>query len=93
LKEEGLVLSGLKSEFGLTKVKLLGRTVGGGKLYPGKDRMQGLRDLRHPSTVSQVRSLHGALTFYRSFVPNFARKMKPIIALMRKGDGPVNWTS
>jgi hypothetical protein len=34
-----LILSGLKSEFGLTKVKLLGKTVAGGKIYPGKDRM------------------------------------------------------
>lgn len=39
LQEEGLILSGLKSEFGLTKVKLLGKTVAGGKIYPGKDRM------------------------------------------------------
>lgn len=93
LQEEGLILSGLKSEFGLTKVKLLGKTVAGGKIYPGKDRMQGLKDLKHPTTVSQVRSIHGALTFYRSFVPNFARKMKPIIGLLRKEDGPVLWTS
>lgn len=39
LKQEGLVLSGIKSEFGLTKVKLLGRTVTDGKIYPGRDRM------------------------------------------------------
>lgn len=52
LQQEGLVLSGLKSEFGLTKVKLLGKTVAGGKIYPGKDRMQGLKDLKHPTTVS-----------------------------------------
>lgn len=33
------------------------------------------------------------MTFYRSFVPNFARIMKPIIGLLRKEDGPVLWTS
>ncbi len=52
-----------------------------------------MKDLKHPTTVSQVRSVHGALTFYRSFVPNFARIMKPIIGLLRKEDGPVLWTS
>ena len=39
LKEAGLVLSGLKSEFGLTKVKLLGKTITDGKIYPGKDKV------------------------------------------------------
>ncbi len=38
LRDNGLVLSGLKSEFGLKKVKLLGKTIADGKMYPGFDK-------------------------------------------------------
>jgi hypothetical protein len=46
LEANGLILSGLKSEFGLTKVKLLGKTISNGVMYPGEDKLQGLKNLR-----------------------------------------------
>lgn len=42
IAEEGLILSGLKSEFGLKKVKLLGKTIANGNIYPGASKTQGL---------------------------------------------------
>ena len=65
MKAAGLVLSGLKSEFGLKKVKLLGKTITDGKIYPGKEKAQGLYDLKMPRTVSDVRKLYGLLSHFR----------------------------
>ena len=59
------MLSGLKSEFGLKKVKLLGKTITDGKIYPGRDKLQGLVDLKVPRTVSDVRKLYGLLSHFR----------------------------
>ena len=39
LRANGLVMNGLKSEFGLRKVGLLGKVVADGKLYPGFDKV------------------------------------------------------
>lgn len=65
LEANGLILSGLKSEFGLQKVKLLGKTVCNGIMYPGIDKVQGLKSIKKPKTVSDVRSLYGLLSHYR----------------------------
>lgn len=68
LAEEGLVLSGLKSEFGLRKVKLLGKTIAGGCIYPGASKTAALDEIKRPSTVSEVRSLYGVISYFRTFV-------------------------
>lgn len=92
LRDNGLIMNGLKSEFGLRKVKLLGKTVANGTLYPGVDKAQGLRDLRGARTVKEVRSLYGLLSYYRAFVKGFSKLCKPITNLLAKEDGPVVWT-
>ena len=84
-------MNGLKSEFGLRKVQLLGKTVCDGKLYPGVSKTQGLRDLKIPKTVSDVRSVHGLLSYYRQFVYNFSKRCKPITKYLVKEDGIISW--
>ena len=84
-------MSGLKSEFGLKKVKLLGKTISQGNIYPGASKVQGLTELRRPRTVSDVRSVYGLLSHFRQFVKDFAKKCKPITQLLSKVDGNVTW--
>ena len=38
-----------------------------------------------PSDIKQLRSLLGGLTYYRKFLPNMARLIHPIAALLKKG--------
>ena len=54
LANEGLKLSGLKSEFILTKLEILGHVVEDGKLWPKTDKLQGLKDLKQPETLEEV---------------------------------------
>lgn len=42
--------------------------------------------------MSEVRSIYGLLSHYRSFVKDFSKKCKPITDLITKTEGPVAWT-
>ena len=92
LAQEGLVLSGIKSEFALREVSLLGKVIYDGCIYPGADRLQGLKDLKRPTTTSEVRSIHGLLSHYRQFIKDFAKVCRPISSLLSKEDKQVTWT-
>ena len=69
---DGLKIGGLKCHFVVERVELLGRTLEAGGKYPTEDKLQGLKELRPPTTVKEVRSLHGCLSFLREFVPKFS---------------------
>ena len=38
-----------------------------------------------PSDIKQLRSLLGGLSYYRKFLPDMARRIRPITALLKKG--------
>ena len=38
-----------------------------------------------PTDIKQLRSLLGGLSYYRKFLPNMARRIRPITALLKKG--------
>ena len=78
LANEGLKLSGLKSEFILTKLEILGHVVEDGKLWPETDKLQGLKDLKQPETLEEVRHIFGLISYYRKFVANFAKLTRNI---------------
>ena len=78
LAQEGLKLSGLKSEFILTKLEILGHVVEDGKLWPKIDKLQGLKDIKTPETLEEVRHIFGLISFYRKFVANFAKLTRNI---------------
>lgn len=71
-------LGGLKCEFLLRTVEILGHVISDGCLYAKCDKLQGLRDLRVPQSRTDVKSVYGLLSFFRKFVKNFTVKAKPI---------------
>ena len=42
------------------------------------DRVQGLRDMAHPKTQTQLQAALGTLAFYSKFVPNFSSCVEPL---------------
>ena len=52
---------------------------------PNDDRVAALTRMPMPTDIKQLRSLLGGLSYYRKFLPNMARHIRLITALLKKG--------
>lgn len=74
------------------EVEYLGFVISSGELKPNPCKVKALQNAPKPSTVKQVRQLIGLATYFRQFIPNFSKLMKPLYQLT-SGKGPVTWTA
>jgi hypothetical protein len=79
-----------KCEFLLESVEVLGHIVSQGVLYPKVDKVQGLKELKRPSSITEVKSIYGLLSFFRKFVKGFSTRCKPITELLSAEE--IVWT-
>ena len=88
MADAGLMLNGEKSNFLTKKLEVLGHWVEAGLLKPDTNKLKWLRTecVNH----HEVRSLLGALSYFRKFIPGFSKRMKPVIDLLTAD--PVEWT-
>jgi hypothetical protein len=80
MSEAGLKLNGEKSCFLTKKLEILGHWVEAGMLKPDSEKLQWLKT--ECTSPTEVRSLMGALSYFRKFVPKFSDKVRPITQLM-----------
>ena len=76
----GLKLNGEKSNFLTKRLEILGHWVEAGYLKPDSEKLRWLKI--KCTSVSEVRSLLGALSYFRKFVPKFSTIMKPVNDLL-----------
>ena len=89
LKSKGIKLHVEKCEFVKQEVRYLGRLVSGEGYRADPEDVKALQKFRvPPKTVGDVRSLLGFLGYYRTYVRDFAKKLKPVYDLLKveKGD-------
>jgi hypothetical protein len=55
-----------------------------GVVDPGKVR--DVLDWKPPTSLTQVHSFLGLVSYYRRFIPNFSKVLKPITELLKKGN-------
>ena len=93
LKSKGIKLRVSKCEFVKPEVRYLGRLVSAEGYRADPDDVKALEKFRDaPKTVGDVRSLLGFLGYYRGYVRDFAKKLKPVYDLLKVekgGDGNV----
>ena len=85
LRVAGFRLSIAKCRFGLRQVAFLGRVTDGVRVWADPDRMQGLRDLPEPRSISKLRSALSLFSYYRKFVDKYHVLVHPLLELARAG--------
>ena len=85
LRLRKLKLSPDKSWIGAARVDFLGRVILADGVHPNDDRVAALTRMPMLTDIKQLRSLLGGLSYYRKFLPNMARRIRPITAFLKKG--------
>ena len=85
LRLHQLKLSPDKSRIGAARVDFLGHIISQDGVRPNDDRVAALTRMPMPTDTKQLRSLLGGLSYNRKFLPDMARLIRPIPALLRKG--------
>lgn len=84
LKEAGLKIQLDKCEFFRKEVQFLGHTVTEEGVRPNEDKIQCIRSWPTPRNEKEVRQFLGTLGYYRRFIKDFAKLVKPMTNLLRK---------
>ena len=81
----GLKLKAKKCSFANSEVNFLGHTVSAKGISPDVAKVRAISEFPTPTNVSEFRSFIGLVSYYRKFVPDFAKKAAPLHALLKKG--------
>lgn len=84
LKDAGLTLNLDKCKFGLKNVTYLGMTINKDGLGPGETKVKAISEFPTPRNIHEARRFHGMASYFRRFIPNFARIAALIIELFKK---------
>ena len=81
----GMSLKAKKTYLFELRVKFLGHIVSEKGREPAPDTVSVIKEAQPPRTKSAIKSWTGAVGYYRHFVPQLAKKLKPINDLTRDG--------
>ena len=88
LRKKGVKLNPKKCEFFKKEIRYLGRLISGVGYRPDPENTAALNvSRRAPKTVGNLRSLLGFIGYYRNFVKDFSRKLKPVYDLLKIEEG------
>ena len=88
LEKKGVKLNPTKCNFFKREIRYLGRLISENGYRPDPADVQALDRCKvAPVTVGQLRSLLGFLGYYRTYIPNFSIKLKPVYDLLQKTEG------
>jgi hypothetical protein len=85
LRDHKLYAKFSKCEFWLDSVKILGHTISKEGISVDPSKVQEVMDWKPPKTVHQIHSFLGLAGYYRRFIPDFSRIVKPMTELLKKG--------
>jgi hypothetical protein len=67
-------------------VSFLGHVISSEGITVDPDKVKDVLDWMPPTSVTQVHSFLGLAGYYRRFIPNFSKILKPITELLKKGN-------
>ena len=85
LREKGVKLNPEKCEFFKNEIRYLGRLISGDGYRPDPEDVKALDRCKiPPKNIGELRSIIGFLGYYRTYIKDFSRKLKPIYDLLQK---------
>ena len=91
LRQAGLRLKPSKCYLARWEVEYLGYVVSAKGVAADPRKMEAVRAFPTPSNLKSLRSFLGLASYYRRFIPNFAKVVNPLHALTRK-DAHFDWS-
>ena len=70
---------------GATDANFLGHSISPAGLRPNAEKVPALINMPMPTDVKQVRALIGGINYYRNFLPDLSKRLRPMNSLFRKG--------
>ena len=86
IRYAGVKLKPSKCKLFQSEVKYLGFKVTGSTISADESKTACIASWPFPSNVSELRSLIGFLSYYRSFIRDFARRIEPLNEMLRKNE-------
>ena len=91
LRAAGLKLHSKKCHFAQPEVVYLGHVISSKGIRPDLRKVRAVANFPVPTSVKEVKRFLGMASYYRWFVPNFAKNATPLHSLTRQ-DVPFLWT-
>ncbi|GFT70022.1 retrovirus-related Pol polyprotein from transposon 297 [Trichonephila clavipes] len=79
----GLKLNLKKCNFLQRKIEFLGYIIENGTIKPSPSKTQAVQNFPQPQTPRQLQSFIGLTSYFRKFIPNYARIARPLSDLIR----------
>ncbi|MGL5708055.1 MAG: RNase H-like domain-containing protein, partial [Aeromonas sp.] len=83
IKDSGLILNESKCRFSQSELIILGYKISKNQLKPTEDRISNVQNFPVPTTIKELRSFLGLVSYCRTFVNNLAAKAKPLSDLLK----------
>ena len=87
LRAAGLNLKTTKCDLFKQQINYLGHVVSKEGISTDPDKITAVTERPQPTTVTEVRSFLGFVSYYRRFIPNFSKVAKPLNQLLQNLEG------
>ena len=90
LRAAGLKLKPSKCDLCRKEIKYLGQVVSNEGVSTDPDKIKSVTEWPQPTTVTEVMSFLGFVSYYRRFIPNFSKVAKPLNKLLQNLEGTLS---
>lgn len=86
MQELGIFLNEEKCITNVDCLEFLGHELSSNGIRPTESKIEAIKNFREPSTLSELRSFLGLITYVGRFIPQLAEKTEPLRIMLRAGN-------